>query len=116
MTTIGTKLKQAGYQTHMVGKWHVGMATPEHMPTGRRFNFSYGYLNAANDYYTEQFGHKCYGQMLPDLWETEKDCESIKSVVERLYVNLHKNNCMVFYMFINYNNCTIPEQKNGVLL
>ena len=72
MTTIATKLKQAGYQAHSVGKWHAGMATPQHMPTGRGFSSSYGYLNGVNDYYTEHYGEgKCDGKTLPDLWETD---------------------------------------------
>ena len=38
MTTIAAKLKRAGYQTHMVGKWDAGMATPEHTPHGRGYD------------------------------------------------------------------------------
>ena len=53
MTVIATKMKEAGYAAYQVGKWHVGMATTEHIPTGRGFNTSFGYLNAANDYYNE---------------------------------------------------------------
>ena len=53
MTGIATKLKAAGYATHQVGKWHAGGATPDHIPTGRGFNTSFGYLNVYNDYYTE---------------------------------------------------------------
>lgn len=50
MTGIAEKMKEAGYATHMVGKWHVGMATPDHIPTGRGFTTSYGYLQGTNDY------------------------------------------------------------------
>ena len=35
MTGIATKMKEAGYATHMVGKWHAGGATPDHIPTER---------------------------------------------------------------------------------
>ena len=53
MTVFASKLKSAGYATYQVGKWHVGMATTDHIPSGRGFDSSFGYLNAANDYYNE---------------------------------------------------------------
>jgi len=72
MTGIAEKLREAGYATHQVGKWHAGAATPDHIPTGRGFNTSYGYLNGANDYYTEQDGFKCNGTPIVDFWDTDK--------------------------------------------
>ena len=34
-TFISKKLKQAGYATHMIGKWHVGYATWDMIPAGK---------------------------------------------------------------------------------
>ncbi|CAJ1332272.1 unnamed protein product [Effrenium voratum] len=51
MTGIAEKMKLAGYQTHMVGKWDAGMATPEHSPKGRGYDTWYGYYQHANDYW-----------------------------------------------------------------
>ena len=70
MTGIAEKLNEAGYISHMVGKWHAGDATFDHIPTGRGFNTSFGYLRAANDYYTEQSGQVCNGTDIIDLWDT----------------------------------------------
>ena len=37
-----------------VGKWHAGMATPDHTPLGRGYDTSLIYFDAANDYWTSQ--------------------------------------------------------------
>jgi arylsulfatase B len=44
MTTIAQKLKSANYSTHMVGKWHLGVATPDHTPKGRGYDTSLLYV------------------------------------------------------------------------
>jgi arylsulfatase A-like enzyme len=45
-------LKEAGYTTAIVGKWHLGHATAEYLPTRRGFDSQYGHYNGALDYFT----------------------------------------------------------------
>lgn len=50
-------LKEAGYKTAIVGKWHLGHADPKFWPRQRGFDFQYGPLIGEIDYFShEQHG------------------------------------------------------------
>ena len=72
MTGLGTKMKLGGYATHQVGKWGVGMATPDHTPTGRGFESSLGYFQHSNNYYSEIMGTCDNKTGIVDFWDTDK--------------------------------------------
>jgi arylsulfatase A-like enzyme len=50
--TLPQALKEAGYATAIVGKWHLGHFAPEYLPTKRGFDHQYGHYNGALDYFT----------------------------------------------------------------
>ena len=50
-------LKEAGYKTALIGKWHLGHADPKFWPLNRGFDHHYGPLLGEIDYFThEQHG------------------------------------------------------------
>ena len=57
--------KGAGYATAHIGKWHLGY-TPETMPNGQGFDFSYGHMGGCIDNYSHFF--YWVPPNLHDLW------------------------------------------------
>jgi arylsulfatase A len=52
--TIAEMLKSAGYATGHIGKWHLGY-TPETMPNGQGFDYSFGHMGGCIDNYSHFF-------------------------------------------------------------
>jgi arylsulfatase A-like enzyme len=47
-------LKEAGYSTAIVGKWHLGCYQRAYVPTSRGFEHQYGHYSGAIDYFTHE--------------------------------------------------------------
>ena len=52
--TLPQALKEAGYETAITGKWHLGHFEPAYLPTRRGFDHQYGHYNGALDYNTHE--------------------------------------------------------------
>ncbi len=50
--TLPSALRDAGYSTAIVGKWHLGHVSRKYLPTNRGFDLQYGHYNGALDYFT----------------------------------------------------------------
>ncbi|SFK92280.1 arylsulfatase B, partial [Methylocapsa palsarum] len=54
--TLPQALKDAGYNTLMVGKWHLGHADKKYWPQNRGFDYFYGNVVGEVDYFTRERG------------------------------------------------------------
>jgi len=66
--TIAEMLKSAGYATAHIGKWHLGY-TPETMPNGQGYDYSFGHMGGCIDNYSHFF----YWQLGPQWAVREGD-------------------------------------------
>src|SRR5438045_1442220 len=68
--TIASLLKGNGYETSLVGKWHLGWK-PEFGPNRHGFEEFFGILSGAGDYFTHRGDApgSAAGAPAPDLWE-----------------------------------------------
>jgi len=68
--TIAEMMKSAGYATGHIGKWHLGY-TPETMPNGQGYDYSFGHMGGCIDNYSHFF------YWVPpnthDLWRNGKE-------------------------------------------
>ena len=54
--TLADELKKAGYHTAIIGKWHLGLESPN-TPNERGFDFFHGFLGDMMDSYTTHLRH-----------------------------------------------------------
>ncbi|MCG8648815.1 MAG: sulfatase-like hydrolase/transferase, partial [Pirellulales bacterium] len=56
--TYVSKLQQAGYQTSLVGKWHLGHGSKEFWPTAHGFDTFFGHTGGCVDFFTLNYGNR----------------------------------------------------------
>jgi arylsulfatase A-like enzyme len=67
--TLASILKKAGYQSTLIGKWHLGRL-PDFGPLQSGYDHFYGFRGGALDYYTHKFGPPASDT--EDLWDDDR--------------------------------------------
>ncbi|XP_077995096.1 arylsulfatase B-like [Glandiceps talaboti] len=55
-TLLPQRLKEHGYTTYMIGKWHLGYCKYAYTPNARGFDHFYGFYNTEEAYYNHSIG------------------------------------------------------------
>ena len=110
--TLAELLKSRGYTTGHVGKWHLGY-TPETMPNGQGFDFSFGHMGGCIDNYSHFFYWA--GPNRHDLWrngtEIHRDGEFfLDMMVEEGQQFITRNRDQPFFLYWAINAPHYPMQ------
>jgi arylsulfatase A-like enzyme len=101
-------LKNNGYATALVGKWHLGYR-PEFSPNAHGFDYFFGLKSGYHDYYTHLGGDGG-----PDLWENDRPIEregyTTDLVTERAIRFIEEHARQPFFIDIAYNAPHWPYQ------
>jgi arylsulfatase A-like enzyme len=110
--TMAKMFKAAGYVTAHIGKWHLGF-TPETMPNGQGFDYSFGHMGGCIDNFSHFFywegpnrhdlyrnGQEVYypGRFFPDL------------MIEEAQRFLAENRSRPFFLYFAFNMPHYPYQ------
>ena len=110
--TIAAALKREGYQTALIGKWHLGLKE-ECRPNQNGFDYFYGFMAGCIDYYSHIFyWSMADGHTNPthDLWENDKELydnghyftEMVSEKAVEKIRDLHESGSP-FMMYVAYN-------------
>ena len=106
--TIGSLLKQSGYDTALIGKWHLGFR-PEWGPNAHGFDEFFGILAGAGDYFLHKDG---LGK--PDLYENltpvDRNGYLTDLLTERAVSYVKKSRRAPFFLSLHYTAPHWPWQ------
>lgn len=108
--TLPQTLKTAGYQTAMVGKWHLGLE-PENHPNRRGFAHFHGFLeDMMDDYYTHLREGKNWMRLNQQEVDPEGHATDVFTGWAIDYLHAQKKNTTPFFLYLAYNAPHFPVQ------
>ncbi|WP_459557331.1 arylsulfatase B [Lacunimicrobium album] len=110
--TLPQALKEVGYETAIVGKWHLGHAKREYLPTKRGFEHQYGHYNGALDYDTHDRdgGHDWHKDDQPNY---DKGYSTTLLGKEAARLVKEKNPDKPLFLYVPFNAVHSPFQAPG---
>ncbi|HEX4810390.1 MAG TPA: sulfatase-like hydrolase/transferase [Bryobacteraceae bacterium] len=111
--TLAVCLKEAGYATGMVGKWHLG-SSPTTVPNARGFDRFFGFHSGCFDYYSHRYywGEPKtvnYHDLWSDRTEVFEDGQYSTELFAREAVQfIRQNHARPFFLYVPFNGVHYP--------
>ena len=107
--TLPTVLKKAGYRTAMVGKWHLGLGSPN-LPNDRGFDLLQGFLgDMMDDYWTHLREGQNYMRRNRQVVDPKGHATDLFSQWTCDYLKQHRGSAP-FFLYLAYNAPHFPIQ------
>lgn len=110
--TVAEALREAGYATAIIGKWHCGEWLPEHLPMAQGFDHQYGHYAWGIDYYTKTIVHNAPARFAVYDWHRNQKplkeegyaTDLFAAEAERMIAAQKKNaEGKPFFMYLPFN-------------
>jgi arylsulfatase A-like enzyme len=106
-TMLPARLKELGYKTGMVGKWHLGIK-PEFHPQKRGFDEFFGFLGAAHAYVRSDAGADPILRGTEPVSESEYLTDAFAREAEAFIERHHEE---TFFLYLPFNAVHMPLQS-----
>lgn len=100
-------LHDAGYQTWLVGKWHLGAPSEAHLPNQRGFDHFYGFLGGSIDSYTHRRGNTLDWQRNGTTIDEEGYSTDLLTA-EAVSLIENRDSTRPFYLNLSFNAPHVP--------
>jgi len=109
-TTIADELKQRGYDTALIGKWHLGLSSPN-LPNERGFEHFHGFLgDMMDDYWTHLRAGVNWMRLNSETIEPKGHATDIFTDWAVDYLADSVDSAQPFFLFLAYNAPHFPIQ------
>jgi arylsulfatase A-like enzyme len=106
--TVADRLRAAGYRTAIVGKWNLGLETPN-TPTERGFDFFHGFLEDMMESYTTHLRHgKNYMRRNREVVDPRGHATDIFTDWASDYLRERARDRQPFFLYLAYNAPHFP--------
>ncbi len=110
VATLPKMLKNAGYATAIIGKWHLGLESPN-TPNESGFDFFHGFLgDMMDDYWTHLRHGKNYMRLNNRVVDPKGHATDVFSNWAIDYIKTQKENGLPFFLYLAYNAPHFPIQ------